>query len=336
MSDIAVPRKRQRIAWIDIAKGITILTVIWGHTLTIDSSPRNLIFCFHMPLFFILSGFTLKPVKNKKDLIVRTKKDFFRLIVPVVLILITTSILNIALRASPVSTEVHNLLYRLFWANGVSFADGLPAMGMPWFLVALFISKLILRLLSLLFRNGFELVGTLCGFVGVALGVKHIWLPFNLDMALVCMIFVAGGMLAHKYLSIFSKYHVLIFILSLFFVYSMLSQGRYIELAAHSYDLSTIIEGFAASFIICVICNSVSSNSYTHKVLCFIGINTMPVFLVHHLDMFFSFLYANDNMYIKCIFRTFYVLLYAWAFSFLFRIIKRGMMKLFKPKQSTN
>lgn len=66
MSDIAVPQKRQRIAWIDIAKGITILTVIWGHTLTIDSSPRNLIFCFHMPLFFILSGFTLKPVKNKK------------------------------------------------------------------------------------------------------------------------------------------------------------------------------------------------------------------------------------------------------------------------------
>lgn len=84
MFNIAQPQK-QRIAWIDTTKGITILTVIWSHTLSFGSLPRNLIFCFHMPLFFILSGFTLKPAKDMKDLATRTKKDFLRLIVPVIL-----------------------------------------------------------------------------------------------------------------------------------------------------------------------------------------------------------------------------------------------------------
>lgn len=50
---------RKRIEWIDIAKGIAILAVVVGHTL----GPYNgqffgsLIFAFHMPIFFMLSGY---------------------------------------------------------------------------------------------------------------------------------------------------------------------------------------------------------------------------------------------------------------------------------------
>ena len=36
--------KKERIAWIDVAKGVTILTVIWSHTLPFGGLPRNLIF----------------------------------------------------------------------------------------------------------------------------------------------------------------------------------------------------------------------------------------------------------------------------------------------------
>ena len=66
---VKTSQRKERIAWIDIAKGVTILTVIWSHTLPFGGLPRNLIFCFHMPLFFILSGFTLKPARDVKDLV---------------------------------------------------------------------------------------------------------------------------------------------------------------------------------------------------------------------------------------------------------------------------
>lgn len=51
---------KTRIQWIDIAKGITIIAMIIGHSVPYGSSIRNLIFSFHMPLFFILTGYTMR------------------------------------------------------------------------------------------------------------------------------------------------------------------------------------------------------------------------------------------------------------------------------------
>ena len=109
MSEIVVAQKKQRIAWIDIAKGIAILTVIWSHSLPYGSLPRNLIFCFHMPLFFIVSGFTLKPANSIKDLIVCTKKDFVRLIVPVIFVTTVSSILAVLLNGASLSAEIRKV-----------------------------------------------------------------------------------------------------------------------------------------------------------------------------------------------------------------------------------
>ncbi len=60
---------------IDILKGIGILAVIVGH---LTSFGRQFIFSFHMPLFFIVSGylFSSKPLKAS------LKSDFKRLVLP--------------------------------------------------------------------------------------------------------------------------------------------------------------------------------------------------------------------------------------------------------------
>lgn len=44
-----------RVLWLDIAKGITIILMVIGHT-SIPMSLSNFIWSFHMPLFFIASG----------------------------------------------------------------------------------------------------------------------------------------------------------------------------------------------------------------------------------------------------------------------------------------
>ncbi len=49
---------KQRIEWLDIAKGIGILLVIVGHCIKLSSPLCQLIFVFHMPLFFLLAGYT--------------------------------------------------------------------------------------------------------------------------------------------------------------------------------------------------------------------------------------------------------------------------------------
>jgi fucose 4-O-acetylase-like acetyltransferase len=47
---------KQRDTAIDIAKGIAILLVFFGHTVTTPALPVRFIYFFHMPLFFFVSG----------------------------------------------------------------------------------------------------------------------------------------------------------------------------------------------------------------------------------------------------------------------------------------
>ena len=46
-----------RIDFIDIQKGIGILLVVFGHLISADSYIYRIVFSFHMPLFFLLSGY---------------------------------------------------------------------------------------------------------------------------------------------------------------------------------------------------------------------------------------------------------------------------------------
>ena len=52
-----------RLLWLDVAKGITIILMILGHT-SIPWYVSNFIFAFHMPLFFMASGWCTNWAKD--------------------------------------------------------------------------------------------------------------------------------------------------------------------------------------------------------------------------------------------------------------------------------
>ncbi|MBO5487690.1 MAG: acyltransferase family protein [Eubacterium sp.] len=83
-----------RIIWIDILKGMGVLMVIAGHNLNISPISATLIWSVHMPLFFIVTGYTFK----KKETFERIKKDAKVLLVPyacgVIILLISNIIYN--------------------------------------------------------------------------------------------------------------------------------------------------------------------------------------------------------------------------------------------------
>ena len=60
---------KTRVNWIDYAKAIAMVLVIFGHIAT-RNCLKDWIYSFHMPLFFSLSGITLKisgGARNKAD-----------------------------------------------------------------------------------------------------------------------------------------------------------------------------------------------------------------------------------------------------------------------------
>ena len=52
--------ENKRIQYIDIAKTLGIILVIAGHIVSSDTEIKKVIYSFHMPLFFMLSGMLLK------------------------------------------------------------------------------------------------------------------------------------------------------------------------------------------------------------------------------------------------------------------------------------
>lgn len=61
-----------RIEWLDIAKATAIILMVLGHT-SIPNSLSNFIWTFHMPLFFIASGWTINKYSIIKFSITKAK-----------------------------------------------------------------------------------------------------------------------------------------------------------------------------------------------------------------------------------------------------------------------
>lgn len=52
-----------RTPYIDVARGIALILVVWGHILSGSTFTFQWIFSFHMPIFFFLSGMCFHPEK---------------------------------------------------------------------------------------------------------------------------------------------------------------------------------------------------------------------------------------------------------------------------------
>ena len=62
----------RRLEWMDVAKGIAIILMVVGHT-SIPKSLSDFIWTFHMPLFFIASGWLTSWNKNTAQSFIRNK-----------------------------------------------------------------------------------------------------------------------------------------------------------------------------------------------------------------------------------------------------------------------
>lgn len=121
--------EKMRNATFDMLKGIGILFVIIGHTFMKEIGPY--IQAFHMPLFFMVAGYFFK-YKPVKELLIR---DFRRLIIPYLFVVITTTLIAFA-KDFKATGEIDLHL-------GTLYECGTPA----WFLLALFGTKQIFNLL---------------------------------------------------------------------------------------------------------------------------------------------------------------------------------------------
>ena len=321
-----------RIIWVDVAKGITIILTIIGHTLDYGTLGRNIIFSFHMPLFFILSGYTFKTSDHWDNCLFRINKDIVRLLCPVLFVSAISLLLQYIFSLDHSGDRFIQLFYQmsfsLYWASGISVHEA-PPLGMLWFLISLFTARTLFNILNLLFpKDKYRISSVLVGLLGIYLGMKHIYLPFNIDVSLVATLFLAIGYLLRNSLIIADNVSLKVLITA--FWISCLYSGIYIELATRSYPglLICIVEALAGTCIIIWISKLMVSTSLASNVLAPLGRITLTILCVHHLDAFLiNFWGGAESIFVKCAYRLTIVLIVSIFIEFIKRPLKEKCFK---------
>ena len=176
---------RSRIKWIDTVRGVGIILVILGHT----STPlKKLIYGFHMPLFFLLSGY----LYSQKTISIRAK----RFIVPYFILAFINLILQAVLLV--VRNQWSNKTI-INWLLGIAYSRGttewMPCCSPLWYLTAAFIAVIALDMLKKYFsRQKVLVISIACSVLAAILCEKNIpKLPWNMDTALMGLFFIVIG-----------------------------------------------------------------------------------------------------------------------------------------------
>lgn len=232
--------EKKRIDWIDLAKGYGTVLVIMGH-LSGDVKPlQNFIYCFHIPLFFFLSGYVFSYrgkfpeffLKKVKALVI----PYFILAIPVFLALVTTNTIYNGFSTS-----------YAFWTFVGFFIQ--RRQGAIWFMTCLFFLNLLFYSLVRLCRDRLVFIGFFSVLLGI-LGLIYYQLggpalPWNVDVCLTASPFFGGGyviksLLKDKKFSVSPVFTIPIGI-ALFF--AVLFLGRY------SYDhYGTVLEMYMCRY----------------------------------------------------------------------------------------
>lgn len=184
-----------RIGWVDVTKGIAILLVIIGHTLTSGGEPWRAVFSFHMPLFFILAGYTFKA-KEWGRLVPSSAK---RLLLPYLLMFLLLAVRSNAELFLEPSRLVESLIYALaYQPKQLPWTVDIPYVGAIWFLLCMFMSRLYLNA-ALRFFGRYHVHGSvrlaamgIIAYGGVLIGRRFL-VPFTLDIAFVGAFFMYLG-----------------------------------------------------------------------------------------------------------------------------------------------
>lgn len=184
---------KERIGFIDTAKMIGIYLMIIGHCNMVDSIPylSKFIYLFHMPLFFIISGYLYKPV----ELSLSIKKYSAAYLLPYLIMTVSSIVVVVPCSlylGMDVIEEIKILLVAIVCGSG-NFGGMYPAIGVGWFLCALFIAMFFYNLISNYYNYSNKTIVIFTIFVLTWASCLKITLPFSIQAGLSSMLFLLIG-----------------------------------------------------------------------------------------------------------------------------------------------
>ena len=283
-SDIQTHRQTE----FDIAKGIAIICVVLGHLNVIWL--QNLVYPFHMPLFFLISGYFLS-INRPWKMFLKRKKD--ALLIPYLFtgfVIVAASIpISLLTHRSP-SFEALRWLLGVFYGNGTDMPSIFPNIptfiGALWFLLALFWASLFARLILQYFSG---LLAPIAFIILFCLGWStsdSVWWPWDIQAGMTAALFLYIGYETHTHDLLNRKVpgicvlFVFLFTLGSMYFYSNL------EISKNHFG-NGIFDPLRAALItwLIILFSKRIDGSYFAKIMSWFGANSIIVLAFHIMEL---------------------------------------------------
>ena len=192
MQEISIVKRRDKS--VDVARGIAIISIVLCH---MDNDLINrFLFTFHIPIFYLISGYYLSSRDSLSSFIKRKGKA---LLIPYLI----TSAVIIAIQAIKGAIEGYGAAFLKDWFIVAVLGSGLPVtlgdsyfygIGPIWFLIATFIGESVLRTLMEVSAGKRILFVALLFGIGY-ISKDYVYLPLSIQAGLVSVLFMYIGYL---------------------------------------------------------------------------------------------------------------------------------------------
>nr|WP_321231919.1 acyltransferase family protein [uncultured Psychroserpens sp.] len=230
---------KKRLIDIDVAIGISIVLVVYGHLFLDETLPfwyiksREMIYQFHMPLFMFFSGFLMSYTYKKVNSIEEYKSYILKKASKFLPAYLVFSLIFLGFEF--VSGDYSSQKLKLDFIDILVYPSKAPA-GFLWYIYVLFQFYLIFPLLEKMVSKNVFIIIT----IAVIIQFLNVTGLFNLDLFSFYLLFVVLGIISTRFLDVYYKFIRNFGLVSIIcFVVLMSFYGRY-EIPKLVYGLFSI------------------------------------------------------------------------------------------------
>lgn len=277
----------ERLKLFDILKAIGIILVIIGHTIK-GNLIGNIICSFHMPLFFLVSGYFLKekypfPIKQL----------YRRLLKPYMV----TCILLILFACATYFyfNKTINWDFPLKWILSALYGNGikneicnitLESVGPLWFLLALFWGTLIVQI-SLKYNKQCPALLTiiLCVIISLYFSTHKLLLPFSIRQGMLSAGYIYLGYIIKKYYPAIIVQSKIAWI-PLFIIWIMSIKSGFLSILQGyaNPELITLLGALCGTYFAYLLSIWLTKNKRATTIFCSIGKLTLLILCIHTIE----------------------------------------------------
>ena len=179
---------KNRDPQIDVMRGIAILLVIWGHSISGMENPVNrVILSFHMPLFFFISGLCYKERKIQKNNILQIIKS---LVIPMITFSFISTAYYYVIDCVLIDCIINHNTINIFPKDVIMhFIKGIGT----WFLCDMLYVKLVSCFVPLWNNLLRRIINGVCLIIMFLISLYNIELPFYMSIFPFCFFFFLIG-----------------------------------------------------------------------------------------------------------------------------------------------